>query len=248
MCKKIHILYDLLQFSFQKAESPHWHRDIDSHGRYLCKFCDLKYSTKQTLLQHIKNKHFTQSQVLKHKILKNKRRQRIKCHICHKNFMILSDLKYHFNTLHSTTLDKSCSLCLAVFKNVDEKNEHEIIAHNGIIKYTYLCTICGYRTPKKSCYNDHQNTHSIKKEIKCKYCDYCTNKAVNLKTHERIHTNCKPYKCDFKDCNYSCTAKSGLNSHKLQHYPEENMLYCDKCQYKTVYLQSLKKHQGTHKT
>ncbi|CAG4980423.1 unnamed protein product [Colias eurytheme] len=224
-----------------------WYKEIDNKGRYLCKYCDLNYSTIQTLRYHITRKHYDEAKELKHLISSNKRRHKIKCHICEEKFKSIKNLKAHFDTYHKTAyLHKSCLYCDATFNTEDEMSAHQLNVHETIKKPQFLCSICGYRTAKKSHYNQHQNTHSSIKGMKCKYCDYSTNYSPNLKIHERIHTLTKPYKCDYGNCTYSCAAKSALRSHKLKHYPDENMLYCDKCSYKTVYKQTLKKHQDSH--
>ncbi|XP_038217128.1 zinc finger protein 431-like [Zerene cesonia] len=224
-----------------------WYKEIDNNGRYLCKYCDLNYSTTQTLRYHIRTKHYSEAKELKTLISNNKRRSKIKCHICEEKFQCVNDLKVHFDTCHKTAyLYKSCLYCDATFSTEFELAEHQLNIHQTIKKARYMCSICGYRTAKKSHYNQHQNTHLSIKGTKCKYCDYTTHYSPNLKIHERIHSNTKPYKCDYGNCTYSCAAKSALRSHKLKHNPDENMLYCDKCSYKTVYKQTLKKHQDSH--
>lgn len=234
-----------MDYLFQK-ENINWYKEIDSNGKYLCKFCELKYSTVQTLRHHVKLKHLTEAQAFKSSFVFNKRRKQIKCHVCYKKFMYVNELKSHANTLHLSILNKSCFYCKATFLSIHEKENHEETVHNNVKGSAYFCNICGYRSFKKSSLTEHQNNHLSIGLKKCKYCDYCSNKTVNLRTHERIHTNMKPYKCDYYECTYSSSAKSALNSHKLSHSSKKLTLYCDQCIYKTVYLQSFKKHQKTH--
>ncbi|XP_073965774.1 uncharacterized protein isoform X1 [Choristoneura fumiferana] len=223
-----------------------WYKEIDDSGKYVCKFCDLTYSTIQTVRHHVKTKHPENANALKNIIKNNKRNRKIKCHICKQRFKLIASLKEHVKE-HSENLLRSCQVCLATFNNNREMTQHLYHKHpNTPQTKTYSCLTCGYRTRKLSHYRQHKNTHLQNKELKCDFCDYSTNYSPNLKIHVRIHTNYKPYACDYGDCGYRCAAKSALRSHQLKHYPEQNILYCDRCTYKTVYRQSLKVHIESH--
>ncbi|KAM3968997.1 uncharacterized protein ACR2FA_003014 [Aphomia sociella] len=230
-----------------KSNGITWYKAVDEFGRYLCKFCKLSYSTVQTLRHHVKYKHPKDAEILKNIISNNKRNSKIKCHICKKRFKLLTDLEDHVKSEHDAgNLELSCHFCDAMFNNKQQMFEHILHKHNIPKSKLYSCKACGYRTLKLSHFKQHTNTHLIVKTNKCQYCDYATNYLPNLKIHERLHTKEKPYVCNFKGCIYSCSAKSALRSHQLKHNPEKNMLYCDKCNYKTVYKQSLKKHADSH--
>ncbi|XP_023947277.2 PR domain zinc finger protein 5 isoform X2 [Bicyclus anynana] len=224
-----------------------WFQSKDSDGKLLCQYCNLKYSTVQTLRYHVKKKHTEEATKLLKIIINNKRNCRHICHICKKRFKDMFNLKCHMSE-HSIELVKSsCMHCNATFNNTNELTEHIHLKHQKETKMTYMCKLCGYRTSKKSHYSQHRDTHKENKALICNFCDYKTNYSPNLKIHERTHTNDKPYLCDFKNCDYRSATKSALRSHQLKHYPNENMLFCDKCSYRTVYKQSLKKHLDSHK-
>ncbi|XP_063390301.1 zinc finger protein 708-like isoform X1 [Cydia fagiglandana] len=225
-----------------------WYRAIDETGKFVCRFCDLTYSTVQTIRHHVKTKHPNEANALRNIIKNNKRNPKIKCHICKKRFKAVNNLKEHIKQAHSGNIQRSCQLCFAAFNNDQEITEHLFHKHQKLTNTKiYSCSLCGYQTRKLSHYKQHRNTHLSNKQMKCDSCDYATNYSPNLKIHQRIHSNYKPYLCTFFNCGYRCSAKSALRSHQLKHNPDENMLYCDKCTYKTVYKSSLKKHIESHK-
>lgn len=180
-------------------------------------------------------------------IINNKRNHKQQCHVCKKRFRDIDDLKLHVKNHNIQLVETSCMLCNATFINTEELQDHIYRKHKKENKIAYICKICGYRTSKRSHYNQHNNTHNENKSLTCQVCEYKTNYLPNLKIHERIHSNDKPYKCDFENCDYRSTAKSALRSHQLKHYPNKNMLFCEKCSYSTVYKQSLRKHLDSHK-
>lgn len=242
-------MFLIIFFPFQTTDYIlTWYESIDTTGRYLCKFCELKYSTLQTLRYHVKTKHPDHAIILKENIIKKKRNSKLICHICKERFKEITLLKTHVQNKHLLhNIKTSCMYCDATFHTENEMSEHLIIQHKVANTSTYVCSTCGYRTSTKSHYNQHRNTHLINRTKKCQYCDYATNYSPNLKIHERIHTNEKVYACDFVNCGYRCSAKSALRSHQLKHYPDQNVLYCDKCSYKTIYRQCLKRHGDSHK-
>nr|XP_034837506.1 zinc finger protein ZFAT-like [Maniola hyperantus] len=228
-------------------ENPRaWFQSKDSNGKLLCKYCELRYSTVQTLRHHVKKKHPEEAKALSKIIIYNKRNRKHACHICKKRFKDLADLKLHMTDHSMDLVETSCMHCNATFNKYEDLKEHIFMKHQKGNKTSYTCKTCGYRTLKKSHYQQHCNTHKENKALICKYCDYKTNYLPNLRIHERIHTNDKPYSCNFKTCDYRSAAKSALRSHQLKHYPKENMLFCDKCSYTTVYKQSLQKHLDSH--
>ncbi|XP_075987692.1 zinc finger Y-chromosomal protein-like [Anticarsia gemmatalis] len=223
-----------------------WYKSVDTFGKYQCKFCELSYSTVQTLRNHVRLKHSQNYQELKNITINSLRKQKLKCHVCKKKFKNTTDFKNHIEEHGLNNIQKSCMQCHAVFDDHIAMITHMKSEHNTIKQKLHFCTICGYNTSKLSHFKQHENTHSSNNKSKCSYCDYSTNYLPNLKIHERIHSNVKPYVCDFKGCDYRCAAKSALYSHQLKHDKEKNMLHCDKCTYSTVYKQSLKKHIDSH--
>ncbi|XP_047037886.1 zinc finger protein 16-like [Helicoverpa zea] len=219
-----------------------WHKSIDNFGRYLCKFCEHSYLSKQSLCRHVKLKHVEEYNSIKSSATNKPRRTRLKCHICKKRFKSTSNLQEHLQCHGINDIKNSGS----VYHTTLEKDP-EILTHitNLVDKIKHLCTKCGYSTSKMSHFKQHEKTHSLKELKKCSYCEYTTYHAHNLKIHEHIHKNHKPYVCSV--CDYRSAALSGLYSHRLKHEKEKNMVYCDQCSYSTVYKQSLKKHIESHR-
>ncbi|XP_035450792.2 zinc finger protein 181-like isoform X1 [Spodoptera frugiperda] len=229
-----------------KAEDT-WYKCIDSQGRYLCKFCDNSYSTIQTVRHHVKTKHCDKWNEMKSTGILKLRRRKLKCHICKKLFKNMLNLQEHTKSHGVENIQKSCFICHATFNNDTEILTHLVNEHESVKRKLHHCSLCGYSTPKLSHFKQHEKTHLDVKQIKCSKCDYTTYHTSNMKIHERIHLNDKPYTCLFPDCGYQCATKSGLSSHELQHGKERKFIYCDKCNYKTVYKQSLKKHIDSHR-
>lgn len=173
----------------------------------------------------------------------------MKCHICKNSFTELSNLKEHMRRAHNFNGSGSfCHICYANFDNHNQMSSHLSAEHKVFCEKLkmYICKTCGYYTGKVSHYKQHLKTHLDVKSIKCKSCDYATNYLPNLKIHERIHLNCKIYKCSFTGCEYSAVARTALRSHQMKHRRQVNLLFCDKCTYKTLYRQTLLRHIQTH--
>ncbi|XP_022828673.1 PR domain zinc finger protein 5-like isoform X2 [Spodoptera litura] len=224
-----------------------WYKNIDSQGRYLCKFCDNTYSTIQTVRHHVKTKHSDKWNEMKSIRIIKLRTSKLKCHICKYLFKSTVTLQDHIKSHGVENIKKSCFICHATFINDTEILTHLVNEHESVKRRLHCCSICGYSTPKLSHFKQHEKTHLCTNQIKCSKCDYSTYHTSNMKIHERIHFNYKPYMCMFPDCGYRCATKSGLSSHELQHEKERKFIYCDKCNYKTVYKQSLKKHIDSHR-
>ncbi|KAL0810295.1 hypothetical protein ABMA28_010454, partial [Loxostege sticticalis] len=225
-------------------ENEKWYKTIDSSGRFVCKFCNLAYLTTDTVRRHTLSKHPEEARELQHKITYNWRYN--KCHICKNKFKQLRDLQCHLKSQHSIGDSYFCHRCQAMFDNKESLLDHLQNTHKLIGSNLYVCRACGYATHKVSHFNQHQKIHSQTKSHKCGYCNYATNNMPNLRIHEQIHEKNKIFKCKYKNCIYLATTRSALRSHELVHNKEKHFMYCDKCTYKTVYKQSLKKHKDSH--
>ena len=225
-----------------------WYQSIDSDGSLLCKFCNLKYITEYSLRWHIQKKHLVEYTQLKKLVLLHKRKTNHVCRICKKIFICISELKSHVDTKHKIDIIKSsCTECDASFSNINELSVHMYVKHQKMINiFSFICDICGYRAKKRSHLKQHFLTHNDDKRLCCPNCDYKTNLKSNLRIHIRRHTKVMFFECQFEDCIYQSSSKASLRSHTLKHFPEKNMLFCDKCNYKTVYKHSLKKHSDSH--
>lgn len=208
----------------------------------------MKYTTDDSLRCHVQKKHSKEYIQLKRSILLHRRKTNHICRICKEKFTCILDLKTHVNTKHKIDIIKSsCIECDANFSDFNELSMHMCVKHNNKVKlFCLICEICGYRAKKKSHLKQHFISHLDNNVLACQQCDYKTNLISNLQIHERIHVNNRIFHCEFKDCSYRSSSKASLRGHLLKHFPEKNMLFCDKCSYKTVYKHSLQKHISSH--
>ncbi|CAH2987399.1 unnamed protein product [Chilo suppressalis] len=224
-----------------------WYKCIDSVGKYHCKFCELVYNSIQTLRVHTKMKHSSEALAITAAQSNIKKSRKNLCHICKEMFKSLNHLEEHLKNSHQMYKEnKCCHLCHSVFDNEKVLSDHMLSAHNVQLRKMHICNTCGYVTTKRSHFNQHRDIHFGRNMRKCKYCDYETSYLPNLKIHEQLHNEKKPYSCDYTNCFYTAKSRAALRSHQLTHNKEDNFIYCDKCTYKTVYRQSLKKHLNSH--
>ena len=107
----------------------------------------------------------------------------------------------------------------------------------------FQCSLCFYKTKRKSQLFSHQLTHTGEKLYKCSECSYSTSKNSSLVRHHRTHTGEKPYKCS--ECSFSTSRKSCLTRHQRTHTGEKPYK-CFACSFSTSRKSSLNSHQRTH--
>ena len=99
---------------------------------YFCPICDLTFSQRQSLNEHVLSKH----QVKKGSI---------KCCFCDVIFAKLQDLKIHCKLVHEGKKCFYCSICESTFSSKLALDEHVELDHstnNGNANQSFICYIC----------------------------------------------------------------------------------------------------------
>lgn len=199
---------------------------------------DNKYN--KTDIQYIRNVHVS---------TKNNNFQ---CPFCPQSLTREYALKIHIKARHKSreNFEHKCPFCsykapLGYYLQMHIASKHSETEYARLQK-THICETCGYRTARKSHFLKHKLIHLQEKPYKCSHCDYSTITNCNLKVHLRIHTKEKPYNCNREGCDYKSSSKSALQSHEKKHNKDKFTIYCDKCSYKTLYNQCLKRHYERH--
>ncbi|GFR99853.1 zinc finger protein 26 [Elysia marginata] len=137
---------------------------------------------------------------------KTKIEKRFICEFCGKNFVRLSELKFHKMKEHK--VEDDITLLMPPPKNP------QILK-----KSIYTCDICGKQYPYKSSLNIHKAYHSDAKPFACSVCGKAFKLKQQMKQHEATHSGKKPYQCGV--CGKGFGVRALLNFHLRKHTGEK---------------------------
>ncbi|XP_012993323.2 zinc finger protein 142 isoform X2 [Esox lucius] len=216
------------QETFATRESLEEHRTF--HLTQRCLLCPFAARKKQTLIQHLLDKHEDGPSEDKH----------LKCAIC--DFACCHQLVFeqHVRSHGGTRLYK-CTDCQYSTRNKQKITWH-IRIHTG--EKPYHCEQCRYTCTDPSRLKYHMRIHQDEKKYLCPECGYKCKWMSQLKYHMTKHTGDKPYACD--ECEYRSNRSDALRVHRETRHSEERTFICEKCGkgFKTRFL--LKTHQRKH--
>jgi KRAB domain-containing zinc finger protein len=119
---------------------------------------------------------------------------------------------------------------------------------------TVQCSMCEYKTKAKSKMMVHlKEVHDIIQPMKCEFCIFQTDNVQSLANHLRFHkkTSKSVAKCAF--CDFKINGKVRMKLHISEVHGDPNndeplqLIQCEICSYQAVSLQSLTRHQISHK-
>ena len=196
---------------------------LDNHRRWnhinendlVCKFCNLKYSSKPVLRLHIARKH-TESKLT------------TKCHLCTKTFSDHTGLKYHMSSIHQGNRFK-CDKCEKDFASKLIRLRHVRSIHDGI---RYPCKLCDKIFKSDSQMIHHKKAAHGDKELvfECDACEKSFKDRNSVKRHKASKHEGKTYKCVLCPAVYA-NRSNVLHHTKLKHTggaKEHNCSLCDK--------------------
>jgi hypothetical protein len=185
--------------------NPKLEKTFESSRRFICKFCNQKFTLKCLLSIHIKI---------------HKKRSK-KCNFTPKNSNFKSknslesqkDLKHQSTEPASLTLQPSLNLPI-----LDSKSSQADIPTTNNEAQNSQCKICLKIFKTKNYLKHHERIHD-KKCFKCKK-KFISN--LNLKRHEKV--GCKNVKNHLKclECNYTTGNKYNFKTHQLCHKIRKN--------------------------
>ena len=156
-------------------------------------------------------------------------------------------LTKHINQVHLGLRPFSCTICKASFKRKAHLEIHQTEVHSDEQVKKFMCDKCDFKSSHRLNFVNHVNAvHLGIRPYKCESCEKTFTQRSHLNTHKKsVHLGLKPLKC--KVCDKDFSSKPQLILHeKGVHKQGDYEFKCDKCNFKTHYRDSLKKHTYTH--
>ena len=189
-------------------------------GKYhfKCLYCELKLSWRNTMCQHMKDKHpdiLQKGPILNMSHLHLERKY---------NVIKMSDyLKLEKNVKPGKRIrgietqdlpgDFPCRTCGKVFHRLRYLRKHEVI-HKA--EKNLLCSVCVKSFKTLANLNQHMRTHKEREAYKCRQCDFESTINIAIHAHRQLHKDgC--VLCDI--CGRAYNDKSTLTKHKKVHDP-----------------------------
>lgn len=208
-----------------------------------CDHCDFKCYKKDFFAQHIYTKHMDDSR---------------KCSKCAKIFSLRSNMLNHFKLCGKTKGFKlslmrfSCHHCRFKTNEKLKISDHIKAKHLPRDPNSNKCTKCGRSYTLSSNLNKHfkicglpLDLRRLPKKLFCDYCDYKCNHKPRLANHiqtKHLPKNSNLITCN--KCNKKFNSKTSLYRHSKICGRKDNLqqFSCDMCDYKTDYKNHLPGH------
>uniref|UniRef100_A0A8D8CGE0 Zinc finger protein with KRAB and SCAN domains 8 n=1 Tax=Culex pipiens TaxID=7175 RepID=A0A8D8CGE0_CULPI len=178
-----------------------------------CSECNVEFSSKAKLKEHIKEQHLVDLN------------QQV-CDICGLMVRTKSALLSH-KAKHSRTSKYDCTFCGKSFQQKGALTRH-MPMHTG--EKPYQCDKCGKQFIHYSSFHMHQLTHGNVRDKKCEICGYMLRSGSHLKRHMRVHSGEKPFECP--TCGQKFAQRYNMMTHLKAHqgiYREYSKMY--KCHF-----------------
>ncbi|XP_049610973.1 zinc finger protein 341 isoform X1 [Syngnathus scovelli] len=191
---------------------------------YRCVKCQSRYSTQESLEQHLLTathnfpcphcqKVFPCERYFRRHLPTHGVGGRFKCHICKKVFKTEHYLKLH-TRIHSGEKPYKCSVCEATFNRKDKVKRHMLI-HEPFKKYkcpfrTHVGCTKEFNRPDKL--KAHILSHSGIKPFKCLFCQKAFSRRAHMLEHQQSHTDNYRFRCSA--CNKGFSRQSYYRDHK----------------------------------
>lgn len=183
------------------------------------------------------------------------------CGHCKCSFASEEILKQHKETVH-TCVNRVyiCEYCSKKFKSSSKRRDHMRI-HTG--EQPFECDHCLQRFSFRTNLQRHKKIHTGEKRHVCDHCGKRFIQLVSLQGHLLVHSKGR-YLCEICGKLFSqkfFVRKHLLLTHKIDSYDKDNVptrnkissynknkeiFQCDKCSYKGISKQALRRHRVTH--
>lgn len=180
-------------YSQPGALAQHKLQHTTANTMFPCDKCGKVYKFKYLLLKHIRKVHSD---------------RKFECELCGKQLKSKATLAEHM-TRHNGDKNFSCELCAAAFFTLSQLCNHRN-THKGLVK-RFKCTICDYRSSRKSTLNMHISRHSNDRPFSCSECGRMFETAIALNVHNKRHTPSMKLQCPL--CVSMCCDLNTLRKH-----------------------------------
>ena len=189
-----------------------------------CQQCDLKYTAKCQLKNHIMSAHegiryqcdeCERKFTMKSSIRKHKRNMHNKQHLCEQcNFEAVykADLKKHIKLMHPVLNDKYCDKCNSKFASLDTLRTHKLVVHE---EFSYSCKSCDFKASHLKKLTLHMSSVHKGKIYPCDQCNSIIASPEALWNHKMIVHKEYLYPCKICDFKASRIGKFKLHMRSL---------------------------------
>lgn len=217
------------------------HSDDKSQTSWTCKHCEAEFTSKSSLVHHMKLHTTAASCELCGKVFKERSKLRIhiqrrhekvkkyECHICHKKLVSLDSVQNHIKTYHTDQVYK-CRYCEKTYKSEithryhekkHEENPNYVAAKDWSAYYTVVegqenttgvkMKKCNLCGVTCTAMGFHLSTVHFPTEHRCDICGTTFKRKTYFLTHVLEHTQGKAEKCPI--CNREYSDRKGLIAH-----------------------------------
>ncbi|XP_047037885.1 zinc finger protein 184-like isoform X2 [Helicoverpa zea] len=195
---------------FKNKEELALHRKRLHRKRFPCKFCPTDYHTRKELFKHLQVHQ--KVQLMEYKVISEvvKGKQKLKCFMCNKSYMELSDLKCHVMDDHKEPY--SCPRCKRTFSKIIDFGNHTKTFHPEVEGQSVLDVLEAFS--------------KLVKAWKCEECGLQFHEADKLAMHQ-IEKHSPDVKTEMQfqctDCRRVFVSQKGLTSHRRIHHSTETV-------------------------
>lgn len=143
-------------------------------GFFVCDLCGNHYSTKISLVNHIKYAHT--------------KRNPIKCRHCPEMFPNVGSRRYHEVRIHTQNYKHICSICGLKCFSLQNLKDH-FSTHTG--EKNFQCNICDKKFKRRTVLRNHLVTHTDARPFSCSICQSSFKTPKYLKSHMKVHDKIK---------------------------------------------------------
>ncbi|CAH0598799.1 unnamed protein product [Chrysodeixis includens] len=254
---------------FKDREELALHRKRLHKKKFPCKFCPTDYHTRKELFKHLQVHQ--KVQLMEYKVISEvvKGKQKLKCFMCSKTYMELSELKSHVMDDHKEPY--SCPRCKRTFSKIIDFGNHTKTFHPEVEGQSVLdvleafsklvkawkCDECGLQFHEADKLAHHQiEKHSPEKSETQFQCTDCRRVFVSQKSltlHRRIHhimvsvEEMEPIEKGVMclECRKICKDMNALISHMRFHSPARKYP-CKFCDFRFATPEKRKTHAEVH--
>ncbi|XP_076234285.1 uncharacterized protein LOC143179118 [Calliopsis andreniformis] len=193
-----------------------------------CGHCEVIYSSKKELLNHIAKCHGGQPL--------------FKCITCNRSYEKWSGLDVHEAT-HRLDKPYLCDLCGKSFKHSNNLRGHKRIHLDDSRKKQHVCEICRKAFRSRFHLGEHMNQHNDHKPYSCEKCGKAFYKRIQLRQHRLSH-GLNKHVCPV--CGAAFNRKGNMNTHLKRHNKGDGTYACSVCAYRCKSMSELKLHRKKH--
>lgn len=202
---------------------------VDDDSDFSCQICFRNYSSRRSLIGHMRRHRDTTKHVCPHcgvaKVTRTELQTHLRVHLpnvekfpcpqCPQVFRHKNAISRHVKVVHEGQRQYCCDYCPKRFSTRNAKVGHERL-HTG--ERPFSCKECGKEFVKQETLRTHMKNHN--KNLRTHICSYCSQRFItlrNLINHEQRHKGDKPHICHI--CSKGFSRNEDLQFHLSTFHP-----------------------------